>query len=79
MGVMTTLMIVFARDTSDCERLYSLDALGVEDRGDTNSKVLNEFKENISSQVSMDFGERSIRDKQTAEQNRKLGKTPELK
>ena len=39
---------MFTRETSDCERLYSLDVLGVEDRGDTNSEILNEFTENIT-------------------------------
>jgi hypothetical protein len=39
---------MFARETSDCERLYSLDVLGVEDRGDTHSEILNELTENIT-------------------------------
>ena len=39
---------MLTRDTSDCEKLFSSDVLGVEDRGDTNSEILNEFKENIT-------------------------------
>jgi hypothetical protein len=39
---------MFARETSDCERLYSLDVLGVEDRGDIHSEILNELTENIT-------------------------------
>ena len=39
---------MFARKTSDCERRYSLNVLGVEDRGDTNNEILNEFTENIT-------------------------------
>jgi hypothetical protein len=53
MGVMNTRMISTCSETNDCERLYSLDVLGVEDRGDTNSEVLNEFKENISRKEDM--------------------------
>ena len=35
---------MFVRETSDCERLFSLDVLGIEDRG---SEILNDFTENI--------------------------------
>ena len=38
----------FSRDTSDYERLYDLDVLGVRDRGeDDELDVYTEFKENI--------------------------------
>ena len=38
----------FSRDTSDYERLYNLDVLGVRDRGeDDELDVYTEFKENI--------------------------------
>ena len=39
---------MFARETSDYERLYSLDVLGVEDRGENDQlDVMKEFHENI--------------------------------
>eukprot|EP00794_Sanderia_malayensis_P002861 gene2861-3307_t len=38
----------YARDTSDYEKLYTLDILGVEDRGENDElDVMKEFKENI--------------------------------
>ena len=84
---------MFTRDTSDCEKLFSLDVLGVEDRGDTNSEILNEFKENItrkddgryqitfpwiSGRKPTDTNEQQSR-KRLQYVNRKLDKTPELK
>ena len=40
---------IFTRETSDYERLYSLDVLGVEDRGENDQfDVMREFHENIS-------------------------------
>ena len=40
---------MFTRETSDYERLYSLDVLGVEDRGENDQlDVMREFHENIS-------------------------------
>ena len=40
---------MFTRETSDYERLYSLDVLGVEDRGANDQlDVMKEFHENIS-------------------------------
>ena len=38
---------MFVRENSDCERLFSLDVLGIEDRGTTGSEILNDFTENI--------------------------------
>ena len=38
---------MFVRGNSDCERLFSLDVLGVEDRRNTGSEILNDFTENI--------------------------------
>ena len=39
---------LFAREVSDYERLYSLDVLGVEDRGENDQlDVYAEFKENV--------------------------------
>lgn len=83
----------FVRETSDCEKLFSLDVLGVEDRGDTNSEILNEFKENISRKENgryeigfpwipgkkpLDTNEQQSR-RRLYSVNRKLDKTPELK
>ena len=84
---------MFTRETSDCERLYSLDVLGVEDRGDTNSEILNEFTENITRKEDGRYGVSfpwisGKRPSDTNEQqsrkrlqnvDRKLDKTPELK
>ena len=40
---------MFAREVNDYEQLYSLDVLGVEDRGENNKmQVLSEFRENIT-------------------------------
>ena len=40
---------MFTRETNDYERLYSLDVLGIEDRGETDqSDVYQEFRENIT-------------------------------
>ena len=83
----------FTRDTSDCEKLFSLDVLGVEDRGDTNSEILNEFKENITGkddgryQITfpwiLDRNPTDTNEQQSRKRlqyvNRKLDKTPELK
>ena len=42
---------MFTRESSEVERLYSLDALGVEDRGENDqSDVFREFKENVTGQ-----------------------------
>ena len=38
---------MFARENSDCERLFSLNVLGVEDRGNTGREILNNFTEII--------------------------------
>ena len=38
---------MFVRENSDCERLFSLHVLGIEDRGSTGSEILNDFTENI--------------------------------
>ena len=84
---------MFARENIECERLYSLDVLGVEDRGDNNSEILNEFKENstrkesgryeigfpwISGKKPLETNEQQSR-KRLEYVNRKLDKTPELK
>ena len=77
----------------DCERLFSLGVLGVEDRGDTNNEILNEFKENIvrkddgrykitfpwiSGRTPTDTNEQQSR-KWLQYVYRKLDKAPELK
>ena len=42
---------MFAREVNDYEQLYSLDVLGVEDRGENDKmQVLSEFRENITRQ-----------------------------
>ena len=47
----------FSRDTSDYERLYNLDVLGVRDRGeDDELDVYTEFKENIVRKHDGRFG-----------------------
>jgi len=77
----------------ECERLYSQDVLGVEDRGDTDSEILNEFKESITRKESgrYEIGFPWISGKRPSETNEqqsrkrlkyvnlKLDKTPELK
>ena len=50
---------MFARETSNSEKLFSSDALAVKDRGDTTIEILNEFKENI---VRKDAGRYQIQE-----------------
>ena len=38
---------MFVRENSDCERLFSPDVRGIEDRGNTGSEILNDFTENV--------------------------------
>ena len=38
---------MFVRENSDCGRLFSLDVLGIEERGNTGSESLNDFTEDI--------------------------------
>ena len=42
---------LFTRESSEYKRLYSLDVLGVEDRGENDQlDVFREFKENVTRQ-----------------------------
>ena len=83
---------MFVRENSDCERLFSLDVLGIEDRENNGSEILNDFSENIVRkengryEVSFpwipgskptDTNEQQSR-KHLINVNRKLEKAPEL-